>query len=275
MKIVILAENTTNQPYLGVQHGLSVYIETSQHRLLFDVGADDLFLKNAQQLGIDISQVDYLIISHGHYDHGGGLEAFLQVNHRAKIYVHERAFIPHLYPLDEQTYRDIGLAPKYQYHPQVILVRGNQTIAPELTLISMIHQSDLVAASNLVLLHKTEQGIQSDDFFHEQSLLMDSPPHRILITGCSHRGIVNIVEQVRRDYPGELDFVLGGFHLYNPGNQTTEPPELIAQVGQRLQAIPTKYYTCHCTGLKAYTDLKAMLQDQLDYAATGDSIILK
>lgn len=275
MRIVILAENTTVKKELGFQHGLSLYVETPHHKLLFDVGADDLFLKNAEKLGIDIRLIDLLVISHGHYDHGGGLMAFLQVNQTAKIYIHRKAFIEHLFPLENNTYRDIGISKETMQHPQVILVDANFKIDEELMLLSQIKQADLVAKSNLSLLKKEKQEIEVDDFLHEQSLLIQSKGKRVLITGCSHRGIVNIVEQVIKDFPGKLDVVIGGFHLYNPGNQIAEPAAFVQKVGKRLQKIETTYYTGHCTGREAYEYLKKMLKDRLFYASTGEEIIVK
>ena len=89
MKFVTLVEDTTKCE-LGAEHGLSIYAETEKHKLLFDVGTTDLFIKNAKALGIDLSQVDTVVISHGHNDHGGGLDAFLAINDHAVIYLQRR-----------------------------------------------------------------------------------------------------------------------------------------------------------------------------------------
>jgi 7,8-dihydropterin-6-yl-methyl-4-(beta-D-ribofuranosyl)aminobenzene 5'-phosphate synthase len=93
MKITALIENTTADKKLKANHGLCLYIETDKHKLLFDMGANDLFLRNAEQLGIDIKAVDTAVISHGHFDHGGGLQQFLQNNDKAKVYINQNAFI--------------------------------------------------------------------------------------------------------------------------------------------------------------------------------------
>ena len=91
MKITALVENQSNCELKPV-HGLALYIETEKHKLLFDLGPDDTLLKNAEKRGIDLGQVDTVVISHGHFDHGGALAAFLEVNHTARIYVQRRAF---------------------------------------------------------------------------------------------------------------------------------------------------------------------------------------
>ena len=90
MKITALVENTTNQGWRTV-HGLSLYIETPGHKILFDVGPDDTIFKNAERAGVDLAAVDTLIISHGHSDHGGALKKFLDINHRAKVYIQRSA----------------------------------------------------------------------------------------------------------------------------------------------------------------------------------------
>lgn len=87
MKIVNLVENTPGIPGCGYEHGLSFYIETKKHRLLADSGATDIFLRNAKMLGIELAKVDTMFLSHGHYDHAGGILAFSRVNPDAKIYL--------------------------------------------------------------------------------------------------------------------------------------------------------------------------------------------
>ena len=91
MKITVLLENTTKDKRLKTKHGLSLYISTQKHTLLFDLGPGKQFLKNAETLGIDVSEADAAIISHGHDDHGGGLKAFLSANSKATVYVRQSA----------------------------------------------------------------------------------------------------------------------------------------------------------------------------------------
>jgi len=108
MKIITLAENTSVSEAFRSEHGLSLYIETETHKLLFDVGASSLFAENAEKLGIDLSEVDVLVISHGHYDHGGGLKKFLELNDKAAIYINRKAFENH-YSKRDQGEAYIGL----------------------------------------------------------------------------------------------------------------------------------------------------------------------
>ncbi len=90
MLIKTLVENTSLSKDFGSEHGLSLYIETQNHKILFDVGASDLFLQNAKKLDVNIADVDFLAISHGHYDHGGGLKTFLEENTKAEVFLRKR-----------------------------------------------------------------------------------------------------------------------------------------------------------------------------------------
>jgi len=84
MKIITLLENTSLQPELTSKQGLSLYIETSHKKILFDTGPDQTFIENAKKLKIDLSTIDLVFLSHGHYDHGGGIPAFQKLNKTAR-----------------------------------------------------------------------------------------------------------------------------------------------------------------------------------------------
>ena len=92
MKLYTLMENTTCRPDFDAEHGLSLYIETDRHRLLFDIGQSGTFADNAEKLGVDLAAVDCAVLSHGHYDHGGGLKRFLEINDHAPVYLNRNAF---------------------------------------------------------------------------------------------------------------------------------------------------------------------------------------
>ena len=95
MKVISLAENTCRSDSFETEHGLSLYIEARGKRILFDAGQSRLFSENALRLGVDLSTIDLAVLSHGHYDHGGGLEKFLEINRTAPVYLKNTAHLPH------------------------------------------------------------------------------------------------------------------------------------------------------------------------------------
>ncbi len=109
MIIKTLVENTSISKEYGSEHGLSLYIETQGQKVLFDVGASGLFLENAKKLDVNIADVDFLVISHGHYDHGGGLGTFLQENTKADVFIHRLAFEKHYALRPNEKLEFIGL----------------------------------------------------------------------------------------------------------------------------------------------------------------------
>ena len=92
MEITVLAENTCKNGAFGTEHGLSLFIRTENYTILFDMGQTNLFLENAEKMGIDLETVDFAVLSHGHYDHGGGLKAFLNINPKAVVYANANVF---------------------------------------------------------------------------------------------------------------------------------------------------------------------------------------
>jgi 7,8-dihydropterin-6-yl-methyl-4-(beta-D-ribofuranosyl)aminobenzene 5'-phosphate synthase len=269
MIIKALVENMSVSEQYRCEHGLSLYIETEKHKLLFDVGQKDFFIENAGKMGIDLSQVDTLVISHGHYDHGGGLAEFMRINERAKIYVHARAFEKHYSLRAEGIMADIGLDETLEENERLIFNNGYLKIDEELELISEINGNKLLSLSNRTLLmrNKTE-----DNFEHEQSLVITEKGKLVLIAGCAHKGIVNIENHAVALKGRTIDFVIGGFHLYNPSAKTSEAPELIKKIAEQLNTTGARYYTCHCTGNEAYSLLKKEMDEHIDYLATGSKI---
>ena len=171
MKIICLVENTSSVSTLRAKHGLSLYIETKKHKILFDVGPDNTFVKNAKKLNIDLSKVDTVIISHGHFDHGGGLKYFLEINNTAPIYIKKEAFEKH-YTNFLGIKIDIGLhiTPNSEYRYK--FVEDQFVIDDELALFSNVTGRKLFSYMNGPLEVKKNNKIERDKFDHEQYLLI-------------------------------------------------------------------------------------------------------
>lgn len=268
MRLKVLVENTSVSPEYKAKHGICFYIETGAHKMLFDLGPNELFLRNAEKMGVDIAAVDTVVISHGHNDHGGALPLFLEKNHTAKVYMQEGAFDKH-YTKVLGFYANVGIDATLKHHPQVVLTKDRAVMDDGLQLFSGVEAKELCSASNRALYTKRGGRIFPDDFSHEQNLVITEGDKRILIAGCSHAGIINIKREAERIIDGKLTHVIGGLHLYNPVTKKQESDALVQAIAGRLIGDDASYYTCHCTGQKAFGILKEGLSDRMCYLATG------
>ena len=275
MRIVSLVENTTNNENFKCAHGLSLYIETKKHKILFDLGPNSYFAENAKKLNINIEDVDIVIISHGHYDHGGGLQAFFSINSKAKVYIHDGFFNPHFSTSRGPEPRFIGIDKELENNGRFIYTNDITKIDEELTIFANPQTHDLISESNKTLLAQSPDGLIPDKFEHEHNLILTYDSKKILFCGCSHRGIVNILSAAEKCLNCEMDIVIGGFHLMNPSKKTVESDELLNKISEvLLERKSTKYYTCHCTGLDAYNSLHEKMKDRISYFSTSMSIEL-
>lgn len=268
VKIVVLLENTTESSKLKCKHGLSLYAETEKHKILFDMGPNDLFLRNAETLGVDIADIDIAVISHGHVDHCGGLKYFLGKNQKAKIYIRPQALEAHYVkvigiPFYAGIDRALLSADRFVFADDI------HAIDDEITLFSNVTGQFPLPGSDGNLFVKRNGRMIPDDFCHEQNLMITSGDNRILICGCAHAGIVNIVRRAKTLVGHDPTTVIGGFHLYEPTKKCYERDEYIDSVAAALAEIKSSYYTCHCTGEKACEKMKARLGAHLTYLRTG------
>lgn len=263
MKLVTLMENTTAREDLACEHGLSLYLEVGDRRILFDAGQTGACIDNAEKLGIDLSKVDMAILSHGHYDHGGGLSRFLEYNRTAPVYVHRDAFMPHFSGTD--TY--IGLDPALLESGRLVFVEENVELDKGLSL-HACNQSPRYYPLDTAGLKMEQAGlVQPEDFRHEQYLLVEEAGKRICISGCSHKGILNIVRWFTPDV------LVGGFHFMKIDPQGPEAGRL-DEAAAVLMEQPTVYYTGHCTGLAQYDYLKQIMGERLHAIQTGSTFLL-
>lgn len=272
MKITNLIENIAGKQDVLFEHGLSFYIETKEHKLLVDCGQTDAFLQNAMTLGIDLKEVDSVFLSHGHYDHSGGILPFSKINAKADLYMQKKAILPYYHKTDEEE-RYIGIAPEISELDQVKLVDGDRKVDEELSLFSNVKGRTLWPKGNLELKKQVENDFVQDEFDHEQYLVVTEGNKRVLFSGCAHNGILNILAHYHDLYATYPDAVVSGFHMKKK-EYTKEDDVLIMETAKQLSKMPTQFYTGHCTGEYAFALMKEIMGAQLTYVHSGDSFIL-
>lgn len=278
MRIINLIENTEGKSGCVYEHGLSFYIETQDHKALLDLGQTDNSLRNAETLGVDLKAVDTVVLSHGHYDHSGGIMSFNAINNRAVIYM-QRSAGGEYYADDGkmaagERYRFIGIDKAILTLPQVRLLQGDHVIDDELELFTIKNRTHMLPFTNKRLLIKSEDGFVSDDFVHEHFLVVKDKGVTVLMSGCAHNGILSILDAYKEKYGKHPDIVISGFHLMVKSEYREDELREVKAIAEELSSYPTRFYTCHCTGLPAFEEMKKIMGDQLDYVHSGEEIEL-
>jgi len=265
-KLTVVVDNTGNEELAG-EWGLCVLVEYGEKKILLDAGSSELFAENMKKLGLDITAVDYGVLSHAHYDHGNGMPRFFRDNGKAEFYLQEAA--------DENCYKRLGIFMKYiglprhvtiDFADRIQYVSGDYQLTDGVWLIP--HKTP-----NLELIGKREKMYQRtgllswklDDFSHEQSLVLDTDEGLVILNSCSHGGAVNIINEVRKTFPDKKIYgYVGGMHLFN---KTDEEVEAVAK---NIAETGIEYIcTGHCTRGHAYGILKQALGERLDQLRVG------
>ena len=272
MKITALMENTSVSSLFAAEHGLSFYIETADRRILIDTGASDLFIQNAERLGIDLNTVDTAILSHGHYDHGGGLPAFLSVNDHARVLLSPLAFGSY-YSIHSDGPRYIGLPDGLKGNARFSYIEESQKIDDTIEVLCTAPNRFPIPDANRRLMKKKNGMLVRDTFDHEIYPVLIEGDKRVLFSGCAHRGILNILEAFCHTYQDDPYAVFSGFHMKKRSYTEEDEYEARAAAGL-LYNSDTRFYTCHCTGKEMYEAMKQVMHDQLQYIHCGETVIL-
>ncbi|MBQ8164294.1 MAG: MBL fold metallo-hydrolase [Clostridia bacterium] len=259
MIIKVLTENRTSKEGFIPEHGLSLYIEVNGKKILFDMGKSDAFAKNAELLGVDLTEIDFAVLSHGHYDHGGGLKEFLKINDKSPVYVSRYAFGEHY---ADNSARFIGVDKSLKENERLIFAGDYLTISDGFELFSFNDRERPFKTEAFALTAKIDGEFAEDDFRHEQYLMINENGRKILISGCSHKGILNIMEWTKPDV------LVGGFHFFKVDTDGGKS-EFLDNAARVLSGYGTSYYTCHCTGEVQFDYLKTKMNN-LEYISCGD-----
>lgn len=278
MRVTVLMENSTPSSRLAARHGLSLWLELDDgRRVLFDMGPNDGFLANARSLGVDVTEADLAVVSHGHYDHGGGLGAFLaacgDAGRDVPVYVREHAFEEHVSGTPERHHA-IGLDPALATDPRVRPTGERCDLGGGLALFSTARRAHPTARSNGRLMERRDGALVPDRFLHEQSLIVREGDCLTLVSGCSHGGVLNLMDVAEELAGAPLTSVVAGFHLMDPSGGTVEDEGLTRSLARELAARPARYLTCHCTGTDAFALLRDELGGRVSYLHVGSRVTL-
>lgn len=264
MKISVLCENESRDPRFLAEHGLSLHIALEDQNILFDMGRTGAFRDNARCMGIDLTQVDLAVLSHGHNDHSGGMGAFLQINQQAKVYLSEHAFGK--YYNAQGTY--LGLDSQLAENSRLVSVGDKLALNEKLTLFSCNDRAKKHPAPTYGLFQEVGGQRLPDAFCHEQYLLIRDRGKKVLISGCSHKGILNILDWFCPDV------LVGGFHFMKLDPEEAEDRKVLDQAAKEMLSSGTVFYTGHCTGNAPFAYLKETMGDALHRFYAGDIIVL-
>ena len=264
MKITVLSENTTRGPQVSPEFGLSLHIACDSGSILFDSGCSDNFAGNARKLGVNLSGVDVAVLSHGHFDHANGFGAFIAANDHAPIYAQAGFDGDCRKGADEY----IGIAPELKESDRFQVVDGSLELSGGLSILNYPGTTAIHPIESEDMLVKTDEGLVADSFSHEHYLLVQEGDVRLLVTGCSHKGIANIMNWTKAF---NITHVVGGFHLMGlkPGDRAR-----FDALAEELLAYDAMYYTGHCTGIEQYAQLKCRMGDRVAYLGTGQVLEL-
>lgn len=259
MKITFLTDNYVDAPALKAEHGFSCLIETDQHRILFDTGQTETMAHNLSVLFDQLPIVDGLVLSHGHYDHTGGmthsLETIKKMTHT--LYCHEYIYDQHLKGSSSE-YEYIGMDISLKSSGLKFIQNIEKTEIFENIFLSGTVERAEVFNADAKLFAEIDGCCIKDPFRDEQYLIIDDGG-LVIITGCSHSGIINIIEHARGLFPEkQVRAVVGGFHLFRC------EPEQMDQVVQYFESSDIEQIvTGHCTGLNGLFALKNALGNKV------------
>ena len=268
VEMTVLIDNTAPEPFTS-EWGLSILITADHNKILLDTGAGKLFSENAEKLGINLSDVDRGVLSHAHYDHADGMDAFFATNGKASFYVREGS-CENCYGIDNGEMNYIGIHRGFldAYAVRIHYAKGLYKIEDGIWLVPhrKLDYSAIALRNNLYALHN--ENYCPDDFSHEQSLVIESEKGLIVFNSCSHAGMLNILGDIQ-EMLGRNDVFayVGGLHLYN---MTDDELSLICA---DIQDTGIEHIiTGHCTGDHAFEYMKSRLGSRIERFSSGFTI---
>ena len=267
IEMTVLIDNAASEP-LAAEWGLSMLIAVDGRKILLDTGSGQRFAQNAQLLGIDLSDVEFGVLSHAHYDHADGLDAFFAANGKAPFLLREGS-LENCCAIKNGALEYIGIRKGFlrTYEARIQYVSGVYAIADGIWLVPH-RKADYSSIALRNDLYTVCGGARvPDDFSHEQSLVIETEKGLVVFNSCSHTGIGNILADIR-EMLGRSDVYayVGGLHLYK-----LTDAEISALCGEIRRTDMQHIFTGHCTGDHAFSMLKAQLGERVAQFYAGFS----
>jgi len=277
MKVTALIENRPSKTDLRLvaEWGLSLHIAFNGHEILFDTGASGAFIKNAEHLSVNVASIDTAVLSHHHFDHGGGLRHFFEANANANVYLGEAPGGDCFIKLLPFMKKHIGLERTIMtdYSERFRTVAKPTQILPDVFVFPRISAAYPRPAGNKSLLVRRDGKLMPDNFAHEIVMAIKENNELVIFTGCSHSGVLNMADTVAGAFEGmPVKAVIGGFHLVAspPFNLMAGSRREVEDLARQVLDYPIgRTYTGHCTGTKAFAVLKAVMGERITDLQTG------
>lgn len=279
MKVSVLMDNSKKEgSACESEGGFSLWIEEDGKKILYDMGMSEKVFSNADKLGINLSTADCAVISHGHFDHTGGLRRFLDENTSAPVYLHPEAWRRHL-SNTTGTLRSIGMDGSLlkTYPERFVHVDRTMNIGDLSFIVSSAERKHPVPSGNRVLFEESDGAAVQDPFLHEMIFAVHGVAGLVVFSGCSHQGIENVMDAVAGAFPGSaVRAFFGGFHLTNPSTgNLSESEETVKGIASKLLHYNAGcYHTGHCTGAGAYRIMKEVMGERIHILSAGESIVI-
>ena len=269
----ILSENKTEKSGCLAEHGLSIYIETEEKTLLFDLGQSDIFIQNAKRVKADLTKVDAVIVSHAHFDHTQGMPSFCQINGTAPIYIQNEAF-GRRYHLGEKGPRgeNIGILWTKQqleeFSGRLRLTEEPVFITPNIAVSGTMDRDPGFIPTEKFVVYDEHADYHEDNMAHEQILVIRQPEGLYIFSGCSHLGVIAAIRQANKLFPAHrIAGLIAGMHLYQ-----TEEGKREAIIEEVLSYTPDFLLPLHCTGMAAICRIRSLIGERCILAGAGDVI---
>ena len=273
-RITVLCENSVAGPFglLG-EHGWAAFVETGSSRILFDTGQGQGLLNNSLVLGVDLRQIDAIALSHGHYDHTSGLPQVLQVKGQVPVFAHPDIFLER-YWARGQVKRHIGIRFRRAYLESLgacfEFTTGFSEIFPGIYITGEVPRVTDFEPPDPDMKVPAADGstMHQDQLRDDLSMVVDTPSGLVVILGCAHAGIVNILKWCQANLPGRpFHTVMGGTHL---GFARAEQFERTLEALEEFQI--QRLGASHCTGLVNASRLYCAMGDRFFHASAGISL---